>query len=305
MQRASWEQGTAAQAFLELGDSDLVALMAKEAVVRQAADGRLAMLYSDNQVTDPGANGEAVLFAARTTGDPALREAADRMLDYLLHAAPRTSDGVLHHIRNAPQVWIDAMFMAPPFLAVAGHPEEAVRQIEGMRRLLWDPEKKLYSHIWDESTRDFARKDFWGVGNGWTAAGLTRVIRALPETLADDKRRLAGYVRELVEACAVYQREDGLYHDVIDNPATFVETNLAQMLAYSIYRGIKGGWIDRGYFTQAERMRRAAHAKVDAFGLVQGVCGSPHFDHPGTAAEGQSFCLLMEAARRDCVALWM
>ena len=43
-------------------------------------------------------------------------------------------------------------------------------------------------------------------------------------------------------------------------------------------------------------MRAAAHAKVDRFGLVQGVCGSPEFDHPGTATEGQVFFLLMEVA---------
>jgi hypothetical protein len=34
-------------------------------------------------------------------------------------------------------------------------------------------------------------------------------------------------------------------------------------------------------------------------GLVRGVCGSPEFDHPGTATEGQAFFLLMEAAYRD------
>ena len=38
--------------------------------------------------------------------------------------------------------------------------------------------------------------------------------------------------------------------------------------------------------------------KVDAHGLVQGVCGAPRFDRPGTAPEGQAFFLLMEAACR-------
>jgi hypothetical protein len=35
---------------------------------------------------------------------------------------------------------------------------------------------------------------------------------------------------------------------------------------------------------------------MDSFGYVQGVCGAPNFDHPGTATEGQAFCILMEAA---------
>lgn len=45
MQRASLEQGVAAQAFLELGDGEQVFLMAKEAALRQTKEGRLSVLY--------------------------------------------------------------------------------------------------------------------------------------------------------------------------------------------------------------------------------------------------------------------
>jgi len=86
---------------------------------------------------------------------------------------------------------------------------------------------------------------------------------------------------------------------VLDDPATFVETNAAQMFAYTIYRGVRSGWLARGYLEQADKIRAAAHAKVDAYGLVHGVCGAPNFDRPGTATEGQAFFLLMEAAYRD------
>jgi hypothetical protein len=65
---------------------------------------------------------------------------------------------------------------------------------------------------------------------------------------------------------------------------------------------MKGGWLDSSYGKQAEKMRRAVHGKVDDFGLVKGVCASPYFDRPGTAAEGQAFFLLMEASAADCSA---
>lgn len=296
MQRASWEQGVAAQALLELGDDQMVIRMAKEAVLRQRKDGKLAVLGGDGGVTDPAASGEAVLHAAKITGDQRLQEAAERMLDYLLNKAPKTSDGILHHVTWGPEVWIDSMYMAPPFLAVAGHPEEAVKQINGFRNMLWSPEKRLYSHRWNTEKKEFVRKDFWGVGNGWTAAGITRVIGNLPPSMGDEKRQLIKYVNEVIDGCLEHQREDGLFHDVVDNPDTFVETNLAQMLAYSIYRGVYEKWLDSSYLTFADKMRKAAHGKVDEFGLVQDVCGSPGFDHPGTATEGQAFFLLMEAA---------
>lgn len=301
-QRYAWEQGVAAQALLELGESDLVILMAKEAVLRQALDGRLGVVGDDVAVTDPAVNGEAVLFAAQATGDASLRAAADRMLDYLLHHAPKTEDGILCHTTSRPWVWSDSAYMAPPFLAVAGHAHEAVRQLEGFRKLLFDPQKQLYSHMWDEGRKVFQRRACWGVGNGWTAAGITRVIRTLPPDMAVERRRLIGYAREVIDGCLAHRRDDGLFHDVVDDPTTFVETNLAQMLAYSIYRGIAGGWLDATYGQLADRMREAAYQKVDEYGLVQDVCGSPHFDRPGTATEGQAFFLLMEAAARDlCV----
>lgn len=296
MQRDAWEQGVAAQAFLEMGEEQLVVMMAREAAVRQIPDGRLAYLGCFGGVTDPAANGEALLYAAGVTGEERLRRAAGRMLDYLLERAPKTKDGILYHVDNKPQVWVDSMYMAPPFLAVAGHPQEAIKQIEGMRRLLWDPKKKLFSAIWDDGLNDFHRKDFWGVGNGWAAAGMARIIRALPEEMAAEKKRLVGYVREVLDGCLAHQRKDNLFHDVVDKPSTFVETNLAQMLAYTIYRGVAEAWLDSSYLKKAERMREAAHAKVDDRGYVQGVCGSPNFDSPGTATEGQAFFLLMEAA---------
>lgn len=301
MQRRAWEQGVAGQALLEQGETDLVVLFAKDALVNQAKDGRLGLNGDRAPVTDPASNGEPVLAAYRTTGDPAFKAAADRMLEFLLHQAPRSSKGLIFHNQDENRIWVDSFYMAPPFLAVAGHPDEAVRQVEGYRETLRSPETGAYFHIWDEARQRFERKLLWGVGNGWAAAGMARVIRALPEAMKGDKERIAGHVRELLDACLKFQRTDGLFHDVLDDPSTFVETNAAQMFAYTIYRGVKGGWLAPSYLAPAERMRKAAHAKVDGFGLVQGVCGAPNFDRSGTATEGQAFFLLMEAAHREGV----
>jgi rhamnogalacturonyl hydrolase YesR len=297
MQRAAWEQGVAAQAFLERGDMDMVVLFAREAALRQSPDGRLANFGEPDNVTDMAANGEPVLRAAEHLGDAGLRAASVRMLEYLLKRAPRCADGTIHHVANKPEVWIDSMYMAPPFLAVAGEPGEALRQVEGLRLRLWDTKASLFSHIWDEGPRRFVRRAFWGVGNGWASAGMVRVRAALPPAMGAERERLAGYVRETIDGCLAHQRSDGLFHDVLDDASTFVETNLAQMLAYSIFRGTREGWLDSRYRSAAERLRAAALARVDAEGYVQGVCGSPTFDRAGTATEGQAFCLLMEAAR--------
>jgi rhamnogalacturonyl hydrolase YesR len=185
MQRRAWEQGVAAQALLELGETDLAVLLAKDAVVNQLKDGRLGLNEGKGAVADPASNGEPVLFAAKLTGDPALSQAAQAMLEFMLYKAPRTRDGIIFHNMIENQIWVDAFYMAPPFLAVAGQPEEAVKQVLGYRRLLWNPQRKLFYHIWDEDRHAFERELFWGVGNGWAAAGMARVIRALPERFCD------------------------------------------------------------------------------------------------------------------------
>jgi unsaturated rhamnogalacturonyl hydrolase len=299
MQRHAWEQGVAMQALLEWGERDLVIMMSREAVLRIWPDGRLGQVWDNHGVTDPAANGEGVLWAARETNDPAMKSGADRMIDYLLHKAPRTGDGTLYHIDNKRQVWIDSMYMAPPFLAAAGAHAEALKQVDGFRKLLWNEGRKLFSHIWDDDRDGFERQDFWGVGNGWAAAGMSRVLKALPGTMKAERRKLADHVREVLDGCLRHRRSDGLFHDVVDKPGTFVETNLSQMLAYTIYRGVAGGWLPRSYLEPAGIMRAAARAKVDDLGYVRDVCGSPTFEAPGTATEGQAFFILMEAAARD------
>jgi unsaturated rhamnogalacturonyl hydrolase len=295
MQRRDWEQGVLAQAFLEAGDDENVILLTKAAIVQRVPDGRLAVV-DEGSPTDPAMGGEAYWHAARITGDPEIQDAVRGMLDWILHKAPRAPDGTLYHVFKDPQVWSDGYFSAPTFLAAMGHYDEALLQIDGYRKRLWDPQKKLLAHIWDDGEKANNRKEFWGGGNGWAASGLARVIRLLPANRKDDRQRLAAFATDLLDGCLAYQRPDGLFHDMVDRPDTFLETNLAQMLAFAIYTGVLGGWLSGRYRPAADRMRTAARAQMDRFGYVQHVCGAPDFDRPGTSTEAQAFAIMMEAA---------
>jgi rhamnogalacturonyl hydrolase YesR len=294
MQRHSWEQGILAQAFLDMDDRERVILMAKGAMVEKAADGRLAAIGGG--ATDPAMGGAAYWRAAELADDPQMQQAAQGLLEFVLKKAPRAADGTCYHVFNAPEMWSDSFYTTPPFLAAAGHFDDAILQIEGLRKRLWSSENKLLSHIWDDGRREFRHQAFWGVGNGWAAAGITRVIAAAPAGREAERQRLSAFLKELLDGCLAHQRPDGLFHDIVDRPESFVETNLGQMLAFSIYTGASGGWLPASYVPAADRMRAAARAKVDRYGFVQGVCGAPTFDHPGVAAEGQAFFLMMEVA---------
>jgi unsaturated rhamnogalacturonyl hydrolase len=92
------------------------------------------------------------------------------------------------------------------------------------------------------------------------------------------------------------RRSDGLFHDVLDSPSTFRESNAAQMFAYGALTGVADGWLPDSYAEVGRDLLAAASREVDSRGLVQNACGSPTFDRAGTSPEAQAFHLLASAA---------
>lgn len=296
MQRYDWEQGTVAQAFMEMGELDMAISFARGAILRQE-NGRFSVLKGNGPISDCASIGEVVLFAARQTNDPVFQKGAEEMLKVILTTSHKTSDGIIYHTQEPQKgIWSDFNYMLPPFLVASGEIKEAMKQIEGYRNYLYNPQDKLYSHMWDDEKKRLNRADYWGVGNGWSAAGFSRIIGMLPDSMMEEKKKLVGYTRDIIDGCLKYLRPDGLFHDVVNKPESFVETNLSQMMCYSIFRGVAAGYLEPSYLKPAELMRKAANSKVDKLGYVHDVCGVPSFNRPYFAPEGQAFYLLMETA---------
>jgi rhamnogalacturonyl hydrolase YesR len=294
--RASWEQGVAGQALLEAGERDGAIALARASLVDVSPTGVVAA--SGGSTTDPIMLGDCLWWAARQTGDAKLAKAADDMLQFALTGAPRATDGTPFHQASEQEMWSDGSFTTPPFLAAAGRFDEALAQLAGVYRRLWDADKKLMHHRWSEATQTLVGPYYWGGGNGWTAAAFARILRALPADRAEERGRLVAMLKELLDGCLAHQRPDGLFYDKVDDPSSYVETNLAAVLAYTIYESVRGGWLPESYLTRADQMRAAVRAKVDRFGFVQDVAGAPHFDKQGVSTEGQAFFILMESAAR-------
>ena len=298
MQRQSWEQGVASHALLDLGQEALVEVMARDAVTHQTLSGKLADL-NDSGTVNCGSAGEAVLWAAERSGDPRLRSGYDALLQWLLQDCPRAEDGTLFHIEGTRECWVDTVYMVVPVLVLAGRREEAVAQFDGHRRRLFDTASGLYGWRWDESVGRMTHPEHWGTGNGWVVAGIARTLRLLAGSGGDFAVDAAQHARTVIDAClALRRREDGLFHNVVDDPSTFVEANLAQMLAYGILTGVTDGWLPSDYESTGRSLVASARRQVDAHGFVTQVCGAPHFDHQGTSVEAQSFFLLATAAEQ-------
>jgi len=296
MQRAAWEQGVAIQAMIERSDYDTLRLLVNEALVRQTPDGRTCMLGSDHAVADPVAAGYGILKCHKLFGGEKYKKAADLLYNYCKNIAPRSETGIVYHINNHREIWSDAIYMLPPFLAAYGDYDECLKQIRGYRTYLWDADKKLFSHIWSDDENRFTDKLFWGGGNGWAAASFAIIYELLPANQQAYKTEIASYLTELLDGLQANVLPNGLFNNNVGEQDSFVETNLSQMTAFAIFKGVKTGAIDKKYLEFARKMQAGALAKVDESGYVQGAAGSPYFNSQGTSTEAQSFLLMMLAA---------
>jgi len=299
MQRAAWEQGVAIQAMIECADYDMLRLLVHDALVRQTPDGRTCMLGSDHAVTDPVAAGYGILKCHELFGNEKYKQAADRLYNYCKNTAPRNAAGTVYHINDHREIWSDAIYMLPPFLAAYGDYDECMKQIRGYRAVLWNADKKLFSHRWSDDENRFISAHCWGGGNGWAAASFAIIYELLPAGQQTYKAEIASCLTELLEGLQANVRSDGLFNDFVGEPDSYVETNLSQMAAFAIYKSVKTGAIDKKYLDFAGKMKAGALAKVDEYGYVQGAAGSPSFNSQGTSTEAQAFLLMMLAAEEE------
>lgn len=276
-------------------------------------------------------------------------QSTPRLIPYFGYWLTQTGNQVLSHLAapGPSQIWSDSVYMGPP--ALAAHAlsslsstqllESALDQVILMTHYL-RLDSGLLAHNYDCATRAFPPATTngmngcrpWGIGNGWACGGIIRILQTihrsfnrapwLSKWLHRDTQgpqrvqRVYNILLDILDSCLPHQRPaDGLFHNIIDDPTTFVEVGLAQILAATVYRllllHVSGGGAERlrllplgveragRYGRVAESMFEAARGSVDRFGFVRGVCGSPRFDREGTAAEAQAWGIIMEVSRAD------
>ncbi len=314
MARQCWEVGIAAQALMETGDTGTLALTVYDMILRQSSDGRLCNVENTPAVTDSAFCIPAVLFMAGMAGSREAagrllkrgqcKRAAERNIDFLLRDADRSKDGVLYHMRKTSEIWADSAAFLPYSLILSGHVEEGIKQLNGIKKRLLDPESGLYYHIWDDEKRIYKRRVLWGTGNGWILTGTLRclleIIKSYPENsqFTEEKEALISDFRKQLGLMINCLTPDHLLNDVLGVTDSYKESEASAMLAYAIYRGVYSDIIDRENLEAAEKIRESLLEKIDDTGVIWDAASSPDFITPGTSAECQAHFLMMEAARK-------
>lgn len=112
----------------------------------------------------------------------------------------------------------------------------------------------------------------WGRGDGWMAAGMPMILKYLSKSDPYYERILSGY-RKMMSAILRYQRKDGLWGQLVNDPKIWAETSCSAMFAYGMNEGVRYGWLDEKKYRPAVRKAwTALCAKLDDNGLLAGVC---------------------------------
>ena len=101
---------------------------------------------------------------------------------------------------------------------------------------------------------------YWGRGNGWMAVGMTEMLRHLPKDSRYYDRIITGYCK-MMNSLKKYQRQDGMWGQLIDKKDIWVETSGSAMFAYALISGVRQGWLDASEY--AETARKAWLALAD------------------------------------------
>ncbi len=222
--------------------------------------------------------GRELLELHRRTRDPQFLDAA-RALAALNEHFPQGANGERYHRGDTPgwrwQIWVDCMDVDGPFLAAlaqaTGEPryfDQAAAELLGYARTLQADDGLLFHGFERDCGRNGER---WARGNGWALMGLVDTLAMLPHThpAAPELRRRT---LALADALASTQHPSGLWHTVVDDPGTYLESTLAAMAAYALHEGLRSGLLDASRHAEMERRARAAmHAQLGADGVLARV----------------------------------
>lgn len=212
--------------------------------------------------------GKALFILYAKTKDPRYKIALDT-LRLQIASHPRTTEGGFWHKKIYPnQMWLDGLYMGSPFYAEYGstfnQPEvfkDVVNQFLLVARHTYDPKTGLYRHGWDESKSEkWADKETgqsphaWGRAMGWYLMAIVDVLDFIPENQPGRDEMISILNKSVEKLSEIQDYNTGGWYQVLDRSGdvgNYVETSCTSMFAYSIFKGIRKGYLDKKYLETA------------------------------------------------------
>ncbi|MDX9729541.1 MAG: glycoside hydrolase family 88 protein [Bacteroidales bacterium] len=259
------------------------------------SEGVIYKYKMDNYNIDQVNPGKMMFMLFDRTGDPRYEKVIHTLRDQL-ESQPRIAEGGFWHKKVYPdQMWLDGLYMGAPFYAEYAlrydRPQDfcdVVNQFLIVSARTYDPASGLYRHAFDASKK-MAWADSitgqaphaWGRAMGWFSMAIVDVLDFLPQEQTGRDQLIAILDRMAGKLTGIQDPVTGGWYQVLDrsgDEGNYIETSCTAMFAYSIFKGVRMGYLDAKYLATAHKAYRGL---LDNFivtgpdGLVtmKNICG--------------------------------
>ena len=205
---------------------------------------------------------------------------------WIMEKFPRTKEGGFQHMTsdtlNDQELWDDTLFMTVLFLAnmgrIEGKPEyiqEAQYQFLLHAKYLADSNTGLWYHGWTFNGNHNFAGAFWGRGNCWVTIAIPEFLQMVPceESV---KQQLTQVLLNQVQSLVKYQNENGMWHTLIDDATSYVESSATCGFGYGILKAVHTGLIEKNYEAAAFKALEPILGYIADTGVVNQVSyGTP------------------------------
>jgi unsaturated rhamnogalacturonyl hydrolase len=217
------------------------------------------------------------------TGNESYLALCREWAEYAMHKLPRTIEGGFQHKTidsdNYMQLWDDTLYMTVLFIARMGvltgndgYIQESVRQFLVHLKYLTDLKTGLFYHGFNFDGMHHYAGALWGRGNAWYTAGLVDYLDIvdLPEGV---KQFLLSSLERQARALEQYQDESGMWHTLINDPDSYLESSATAGFSYGLLKAARMGYIDRRFAQCGLRGLTAIWQRIDENGILTQVSG--------------------------------
>lgn len=244
-----------------------------------AGAGPVRSVLEPGALDDAGSMCAAMIKTMNAGGNNNLRQFADNYIEWISEKQQRLSDGTLS--RNRPlanALWLDDLYMSIPALAQMGkltgnikYYDDACRQLIQFSERMFNSHKNLYMHGWILDMNPHPEY-YWARCNGWALLAMSELLDVLPDNHPQRQKILEQFKKHL-GGIASFQSGNGLWHQLLDRPDSYLETSATAIFTYCAAHGINKGYLDaQAYGPMAVLGWNAVTTRVNNKGEVEGTC---------------------------------
>lgn len=193
-------------------------------------------------------------------------------------------------------VFVDIVLTVTPYLLYSGLLENnqeyidyAVWMVTSVWDILHDEESGLIhqARACKGHPEGYITQDCWSRGNGWLSMALASLLKDLPKS-HPQRKTVEKLARNYFTAAFRYQDAEGLWHQEMTWPQSYVEISGSALLLYGAGAALQAGVLPKKYMKQYMNGLKGLMRYVDMTGNVANTCSGCLAYLNGTKADYDS-----------------